>query len=162
VPSRRVAAVLPTERLGQHARVLVASRIHYGLPNDVVRHPPVQRPDPGEQLVQVERFGQVVVRAAVESAHPLGVRAERGQDQHARGHRAPPQAGEQVQSVHVGQPPVDHHDAVRPTQSQVQTALAVVGDVHAVAQVGQDVRQVAAGVHFVVHNQDARLLLAHG
>jgi hypothetical protein len=34
-----VVAALPTERLGRHARVLVASRIHYELPEDVVHHP---------------------------------------------------------------------------------------------------------------------------
>ena len=34
-----VAAALPTERLGKHARVIVASRIHYELPDDVVHHP---------------------------------------------------------------------------------------------------------------------------
>ena len=34
-----VAAALPTERLGKRVRVLVASRIHYELPDDVVHHP---------------------------------------------------------------------------------------------------------------------------
>lgn len=69
--------------------------------------PPQQRAQPGLQFDEVERLGQVVVRAAVQSFHDVVHLRERGQHQRGCSDAGAAQGANQIQPVAVGQPAVD-------------------------------------------------------
>src|SRR5436305_580566 len=50
---------------------------------------------------------------------------------------------------------------VPPLPPVLRRARPVVGHVHVVAEVGQDIRQVAARVHVIVHDEDGTSFRAH-
>ena len=90
------------------------------------------RPDPRQQLVDVERLDQVVLRPAVEALDPVGDGAAGGQDQGGSAYVLAAQPSEQVQALDRGQAAVEHQPVVAPGQPEVQTGLAVVRDVDVV------------------------------
>src|SRR5271157_6575997 len=49
------------------------------------RRPALQRPEPGQQLAEVERLDQVVIRARVQAGDPVRRGVPGGQHQHRRG-----------------------------------------------------------------------------
>src|SRR5262249_34113670 len=66
------------------------------------------------------------------------------------------------QPVHARHPQVEQGHVVGPPPHQFQGLGPVVGGVHLITQVGEDVRQVAAGVHVVVDHQDPSPRGGHG
>ena len=87
--------------------------------------PAQQGPQPGQQLVDLERFDQVVLGAGVQPLDPIGERAAGGQDQDRRADPPRPQPADQVDAVDRRQPPVDHHQLVAAGEGQVQPRLPV-------------------------------------
>jgi hypothetical protein len=61
------------------------------------RRPALQRPDPGQQLAEVERLDQVVVRARVQARDPVGRGVPRGEHQDRGGGAAAAQPLHQVE-----------------------------------------------------------------
>ena len=59
------------------------------------RWPALQRAQPGQQLTEVERLDQVVIRAGVQPGDPVGGGVPRGQHQHRRGRAAAAQPAHQ-------------------------------------------------------------------
>ena len=64
------------------------------------------------------------------------------------------------QAVHAGHLQVQQSDVVGPPAHQLERRRPVVGEVDRVAQVGEDVAQVAADVRVVVHDEDPRIVAA--
>ena len=64
------------------------------------------------------------------------------------------------QAVHAGHLQVQESDVVGPLAHQLERRRPVVGEVDLVAQVGEDVAQVAADVRVVVHDEDPRIIAA--
>jgi len=89
--------------------------------------PPQQRAQPRHQLAQLERLGQVVVRASLQSRDPVAHRAAGAEhaDRHLVAHR--PQSG-------------DHTDAVEPGHVHVQHERVGAGGDHSAQRGGPVVR----------------------
>ena len=77
---------------------------------------PHQRPQPREQLGELERLGHVVVGAEVEAIDAVGDTVAGGQHQDRRPAAAPAQPCAGVEPVHVGQPQVEHDRVVAGVQ----------------------------------------------
>ena len=97
-----------------------------------------QRPDPREQLVDVERLGQVVLRPRVQPVDPVPRQTQRRQHQHRGRDPAGAQPAEQVQPLDRRQAPVEDHRVVRAGEAQVQPGLPVAGQVDDVARRDED------------------------
>ena len=67
----------------------------------------------GLQLVQVKRFGQIVVGPAVQAHHPVPHGATCGEDQHRRAQPALAARLQHLQAIHAGQAQVQHHGVWR-------------------------------------------------
>src|SRR5260370_27011608 len=92
-----------------------------------------QGPDPGEELREAERLGDIVVRAGVEAdhrVHLIGTRRE-DQDRHRLAFGA--QAAADFQAVKAWQAEIEHDQVDPAGQGGVQGAGAVSRDVHVVA-----------------------------
>ena len=76
----------------------------------VVRSP-ADRADPGDQLAEAERFGDVVIGAELEAQDPIELLAPRRQHDD-RSRRSLPQLATDVAAVHVGQAEVQQHHLV--------------------------------------------------
>ena len=110
--------------------------------------------DPQDQLARAERLADVVVRAGLETHHPVGLLPQRGQHDH--GHvAAGPQPTADLQAVDAGQHQVEHDQVGGGVAHHAQRGLAVGRLDHLVlvgAQVGDD--HLTHGV-VVVDHQDA-------
>jgi len=73
-----------------------------------VRRPALQRPQPGEQLVEDERLDQVVVGAGVQAGHPVLRRALAADHQDRCPCPRAPQLAHHVDAGHPGYQPVEH------------------------------------------------------
>jgi D-alanyl-D-alanine carboxypeptidase/D-alanyl-D-alanine-endopeptidase (penicillin-binding protein 4) len=93
------------------------------------RGPPTQRPDPGHQLVEGERLGQVVVGAELQPLDPVGDRTARGEHQHPGQRAGRHQVGADLVAVDTRQVPVQHHDVVPGHQGHLVSRRSVGGDV---------------------------------
>ena len=76
--------------------------------------PAVQRAQAGQQLVDLERLGQVVVGTDVEALHAVGQRVAGGEHQHGGPVALAAQPGDHLGTLHARQHPV-HHDHVMAT-----------------------------------------------
>ena len=85
--------------------------------------------DAGDQLVAVERLGDVIVGAEAEAADLRIHLGDARQDQHRRLHLGDAQLLEHVVAVHVGQVEVEQDDVVIIQLAEVQALLAEIGRV---------------------------------
>ncbi len=90
------------------------------------RGPPQLRPDPRQQFIHAERFGDVVVGARVESFHLRAILSAHREhdDRHLRRF---PQLPAQIHTIHIRHRQVRHHHVRRPIFHQLQRHLPVVG-----------------------------------
>ncbi|MNG97376.1 hypothetical protein D3C79_564880 [compost metagenome] len=65
------------------------------------------------QFAQVEGFEQVVVAAGLQAIDAVGDGIAGGEDQHRQRLALLPQALQQLETIFVGQPQVEHHDVER-------------------------------------------------
>ena len=80
----------------------------------------------------MERFGDVVVGAEIEAAHPVLDSVARGHDEH-RHLRAPhARAFEHLESVESGKADVEQHDVVVGREQRAVGVMAVVDEVDGV------------------------------
>ena len=106
-----VTEVQDAARHGEHLGVVVVS--------------PHKCAQPGEQLGQLERFGEIVLRAGVQPVDPVLGGTARRQHEHRGGDTLRAQPRDQSQPFDRRQPSVDHHHVERSGQRQVQTTLTV-------------------------------------
>src|SRR5665811_1362670 len=82
---------------------------------------------PGDELVDVEGLGDVVVGAGLERVHLVAAAGAAGQHDDRRPGVAP-HGPDDVHAVEVGQPEVEHNDVRGPAGRGVQGGGAVLGD----------------------------------
>jgi hypothetical protein len=117
------------------------------------RLPPGQRPDPGDQLGEGERLGQVVVGAHAQAGHPVLHAGGRGQHEDPARRVSGGQRTAHVVAVDSRQVAVEYHDVVVQQVELGQRARAVERDVHREPDVAQPVGQVAGQHPLVLDDQ---------
>jgi len=95
----------------------------------VPRCAPDQRLDPGQHLLHLEGFGEVVVGARAQPHDLLAPGAARGQDQHGHGAPVLAPALQDRESVQHRQAEVEHHCIIRLCIAQEVPLLAIVGEI---------------------------------
>ena len=98
-----------------------------------------ERLDPGHQLGEGERLGQVVVRADRESLDPVADRPRGGQHQHPAVAGPGGDLAADLVAGHAGQVPVQHHDVIRGPGEVVEGVLPVERDVDGHSRLPQPV-----------------------
>ena len=66
-----------------------------------------ESPDPGDDLLHLERLGDIIVGPGIDARHLLAPAVARGQDQHRRLYVGPAPAFEDGQAVDLGQPQIE-------------------------------------------------------
>ena len=126
------------------------------------RRPPAERVDPRDQLREVKRLGQVVIRAQIQPVDAVIGRACRGQHQDPRAARAAGQPRAHIVAVHHWQISIEHDDVIGRQPGLVQSDRAVAGHVHGDSLVSQT-RGDGLGHHLVIlHDQHAHALIMPG
>ncbi len=95
--------------------------------------PPGESPQARQQFLEVERLGQVIVGAAVQSGHPIVHRVARRQHEDGRVESAPAQFPANVMSVLDRQHDVQNHQVIGVHRGLVERLLAIGGHVHGVS-----------------------------
>src|ERR1700722_13019654 len=113
----------------------------------------LQRPQPGQQLAEVERLDEVVVGARAQPGGPVRGRGPGGQHQHRRAGACPAQPGQQVQAGQPGHPPVKHHDLVGVEAQVVRRGLAVGHQIYDVALLPQAAGQDFTEILVILRDQ---------
>ena len=115
-----------------------------------------QRPQPGQQLRDLERLGQVVLRARVEALDPVVQRAARREHEDGRENPAGPQPGDQVDALDPGQAAIDEQHLVPARQPRVQAGLPVGGDLDGEPLPGQQLVEQLRQPAIVLDHEDPR------
>ena len=116
--------------------------------------PPQQGADAGQQLLRLKGLGQVVVRAAVQTPHPIAEIAAGRQHQHRHRLAAGAELLQQGKAVQLRQHGVQQHQIVNAAAGVVQTGHAVIADIHGVAPPVQQLRQRVRQTLFILHDQN--------
>ena len=111
--------------------------------------------DPGQQLGEGERLGQIVVAAGTQPLHAVVDLAQRGEKQHRRRVAGLAQVLNQAQSVQVRQHAVDDQQVERPDRSHQQAFPPVLGDLGAVPALAQTLGQILRRIAIVLDDQNA-------
>ena len=119
------------------------------------RAAPHQRPQPGEQLGEGERLGQVVVGAAVEAGDPVGDRVARGQQQDRRPDPGLAQPPADLEPVDPGQHDVEHDRVVVGRLGHPERVLALDRDVGGDSLAAHPAPDQAGHLHLVLDDQHA-------
>jgi hypothetical protein len=114
------------------------------------------RPEPGHQLGEPERLGQVVIGAGVQRHHDIELAGPGSQhnDDPVR-HRGPQTAAE-CHPVDVRQAQVEEHQVRRFRRRGRERLRAVAGQPGAVAVAGQRLDELTADILVVLDQQDER------
>ena len=115
--------------------------------------PPQDRVDPEHELARAERLGHVVVGAALEPDHPVGLGAEGGQHDHRQVVAAGAQPLADLETVDARQHQVEDHQVGGTVAQQCERALAVGGLVHLVPGGPQVGDHDLADRHVVIDHQ---------
>src|SRR5262249_34865381 len=115
-----------------------------------------QRPDAGEQLVEVERLDHVVVRAGVEPGDAVLDRVARGQhqDRYVGGAGAQPTAD--LDAVEPGQHHVEHDQVGQPIARRGERVRSVLGGLDLVALEAEPPSEHRQDPRVVVDDEQAR------
>jgi hypothetical protein len=112
--------------------------------------------DPGQQLGQRERLGQVVGRPRLQAAHPGLDPGERGQHQDAPARVLGQQLAQHLDPGHARQHQVEHDQVVRLAAGRAQRGGTGRHVVDLVPAAAQRPAEEAADPLLVVDHQDAR------
>jgi D-alanyl-D-alanine carboxypeptidase/D-alanyl-D-alanine-endopeptidase (penicillin-binding protein 4) len=116
--------------------------------------PAMQRADPGEQLVEAEGLGEVVVRAGIEPANHVLHRVARGEHQDRRVPPFAAQLGRHLKSVLLRQHHVEQDHVVVVDVGEHGRLLAVGRDVHHVALFLQALLDEPGDLPVVLHDEN--------
>nr|ADO19098.1 hypothetical protein Nfla_4402 [Nostoc flagelliforme str. Sunitezuoqi] len=115
--------------------------------------------DARDQLLAVERLGDIIVRAEAEAAYLRVHLADAGQDQHRCRHAGDAQLLQHVIAVHVRQVEVEQDDVVIVELAEVQALFAQVRRVDVEAFGGQHQLDRLGGRRFVLDQQHAHRII---
>src|SRR4051794_29825808 len=103
---------------------------------------PCDRPKPCEQLIELERLHEVVVRAGVEARHPVRHGAEGGQHQDRGSDPFPPKRRDEADAVQLRQSALHHEggERSRSGESRAGSSIGSHGDVVRLAKLLRDQR----------------------
>ena len=144
----------PPRLVAQPVELDVAAAQH-GRPR--VRAPAVQRAQSGEQLFEIERLRQVVVRARVQPAHHVPPRIPRREEQNRRAVPGGAQLRGHLESRAAGQHHVQHDRVIAAARHALDCLLAGGHHVHAVALLAQTAAQERRDSRLVLYHQDPHL-----
>jgi hypothetical protein len=109
-----------------------------------------KRAHSSRELVDVERFHEVVVGAGVEAFDPVRDLTSRGEHERRRSHSASPKLSDDVEAVPAREPDVQDHEIRLVFDGAGETCIAVARRPHAVALLAQGA---------VEHGDEARVVL---
>jgi hypothetical protein len=117
-----------------------------------------ERPHPGQQLLERERLGQVVIGAGIQAADTVRYRVTRRQHQDRGAHALAAQLAGDLDPIHLGQHDVEHDQVVRAALRAGQAAQAVMSHLDTVANIVESAldHTCDAGVVFDQQNVHAR------
>ena len=101
----------------------------------------------------MERFGQIIVRAGIQSVHLVGNFASRRQDEHAGFLIVLPQGSQNGHTVHLGQVKVEQHQIVFLYRQQLQCLLPIKAGVRLITGQAQFFRNIFAQITLVLYHQ---------
>ena len=115
----------------------------------------------GEQFLHLERLGQVIVGARIDALDPLQPGAAGGQHQDRHDAGLLPQAPHHGQAVELRQAEIEHNGIVILGRGAKPALLAVPGDVHHIAGLGQGARDIPGDGRLILDekNPHQRLLI---
>ncbi len=114
-----------------------------------------QGAQPRDQLVEVERLDEVVVRAGLQSLHAVGHRVARGEHQHRYAVAVMAQPPAHLESVDVGHQHVEHHHVGAAAAHRLERLATAGRELDLVALDHQGAAQRLAHRSLVVSNQDS-------
>jgi hypothetical protein len=114
----------------------------------------VQRPDAGQQLVEAEGLGQVVVGAGVEPAHHVLGGVTRGEHEDRRGPALAAQLGGHLEAVLLGEHDIEQDDVVVVHVGQHRGLVAVRRDVHHVPFLLEPLLDESGDLPVVLHHEN--------
>ncbi len=115
-------------------------------------------PDPGRQLLQPERLGQVVIAAQGEPGHLVGLGVPGGQEDHRNSQAVLAQPADHVEAVGVGQHHVKDHQVERVIPGQPQRAGAGVRGGHRKAKEPQRGGDLVAQERLIIDHQQLPMI----
>ena len=115
---------------------------------------PLERTDAGEQLVELERLREVVVRAGVEAAHHVLDGVARREHEDRRIPTFPPELGRDLEAVLLGKDDVEQDDVVLVHVGQHGAFVPVGGDVHHVPLFLQPLLDESGDLPVVLHDEN--------
>ena len=117
---------------------------------------PIERAQPGQQLLERERLDEIVVGAAIERAHPIAHRVARA-DAPGPGCRSPGAriCAAHLEAVQPRQHQVEHDGIVVGVAGLVESRRAVLGEVHDVLVFAQALQQEATDLRIVFDEQQS-------
>ena len=113
----------------------------------------------GQQLLEGERLGQVVVGTAVQAGDPVRDRGAGGQHQDRRPHPLRAQPAADLEPVEVGQPHVEQDDVVLTLARRCQRLRPGADDVDDVAALGEATGHQGGELRLVLDQQHAHTLM---
>ncbi len=110
--------------------------------------------DAGQQFLNAEGLGDVVVGAGVEGLDLGALVVAHGEDQHRSGELSADGAAD-LDAAHAGHHQVGDDQVGRPVLEDAQALLGIVGGAHVVALRGERGAQHARNLRFVVDDQNS-------
>ncbi len=124
-----------------------------------------QRPHPRQHFFEMERLGDIVVGAGIETLHLVAPAVARGEDEHRHGAAGAPPGFQHRNAVHLRQADVEDDGVVGLALAEIMALLAVEGAVDDVAGIGQRGGELPIEIGIVLDNKKAqkplRSALAH-
>jgi len=108
-----------------------------------------------QQLIETERFGQIVVRAGVEAAHAVVETVARGEHEHRHRGALRAQASADFHPVDAGDHHVEDHRVVLVVVQVLERGAAVCRAVDRVAVLAQSAREHGGEAGVVFHDEEA-------
>ena len=113
-----------------------------------------QRPNPSEHLGNCKRLHEIVVGAAVESAHAIIDRVLRREDEDRRLQPALAQRREDCESISLGKHEIEHDAIERFVVHEKEALLARCGDADVVMLCLEPVTEGLRDLLFILHHED--------
>ena len=106
------------------------------------------------ELLDVKRFGQIIVRAKVEAVEPLVQSAAGGAENHRHCRMPLPQVTQDAQAVAARQHDVEDNGIVTSRRGERKTFVAVIAEIHDKTLRFESLSQQAAKLLVIFHHED--------
>ena len=125
----------------------------------IARRAADQRAQAGDQLLGLERLGEIIVGAGIEPRDLVRPAVARGQHQHRHLAAFLAPAVEHGEPVDLGQAEIEDHRVIAFGRAEIMAVLAVGGEVDGIARAFERRAQLPAEIGFVFDDQDAHSML---